>query len=692
VVRAGRQRLVRVSRVFVCGVTTGALVGLSGCAYELSEWEAPTGDGTVTVPETSDDEETSTDPGGTTTTDDAPTQTSSGANSSGGEDTSSSGPVDPCDNGDLDEGETATDCGGGRCQPCGLGLDCAENSDCESGICGGVCLAAGCDNDQTDGKETDEDCGGDCEPCADNAQCEINADCESGVCDGETCQSATCDDGVKNGDEADEDCGTEECGLCENGAACTSGEQCENGACKESVCADPQCNDTSKNGTETDIDCGGDCPPCGVDEICRSAADCESHVCFMTSASAGRCVEAKCDDGQQNGDESYVDCGGGGTCDRCADGDSCKVASDCESSVCDSEDLVCSVPSCEDEVRNGNEMGIDCGGGDCDGCGDGTPCASHNDCASNSCDETCQAPTCTDERQNQTESDVDCGGTCGGCAFGDTCDSDADCLSNDCNTTCQRGVVGAECESDTDCLSGACDGESCVPGFRGAACMSGADCQSGYCKSDDTCGSGGLGAACEQATDCASNLCSTTCSASRLSVKSDSGNDTAVINERMQVQANAADPTRTWQDVAFLYFFSIVSPETHVNYQSRYYQGPNQATRDSRFLAINGQGNDWVMIWRAIAGNTTTIPSASVTAIELQIRDNPWSAFNFGNDYSYRTGGYAENTKIVVCQRVDGRWVHTQGTPPSSFSNPCAYVVDTCADTAATCDVLERAD
>lgn len=690
-VRADRQRLVRVSRVFVLGAAVGPFTALSGCAYELSEWQATSSGSTVTVPETSDDEESSTGVGAISDTGDMSSpQTSSSATTS--DETPSSGEtLDPCDNAKLDEGETAVDCGGDDCQPCGLNLPCLVDGDCQSGLCSEVCLAAGCENGEIDGKESDEDCGGDCEPCADDAMCHDNTDCESGVCEEDVCKSASCDDGVKNGGEADEDCGTEECGLCENGASCTSDDQCEKGACKDLVCADPQCNDTRKNGTETDVDCGGTCPPCGFDEICRLPEDCDSHVCLMTSASSGRCASAACPDGQLNGNESDVDCGGGGECPPCADGAACKVASDCESSVCDGETLECAEPSCSDEVRNGEEMGIDCGGG-CDGCPDGTMCGAHSDCVSNSCDGTCQEASCEDGRQNPNESDLDCGGSCGGCSAGGDCDNDADCLSNDCATTCQPGVVGSGCQVDGDCLSDACDGDTCIPGFRGASCESGVDCQSGYCKTDSTCGSGDLGDSCEQGSDCASNLCSTTCSASRLSVRSDSGTDTAVVKQNMQVQANASDPARTWQDVAFLYFFSVVSPETHGNFQSRYYNGPNQATRDSRFLAINGQGTDWVMIWRAIAGNTTTIPSASMTQIELQLNNSNWSAFNQTNDYSYRTGGYAENTKIVVCQRVDGRWAHTQGTPPTSYPDPCSYVVDSCSGTAATCDVLERAD
>lgn len=710
VVRVRKEPLVSTSRVLVCGAILGPFVGLAGCGYELSEWTPPTADVTVTVPDTKDDETSSEPSPGVTDTSESPTSQSSDTDadtsmSTSSSDVSSSGTVDPCDNDALDDGETAIDCGGDDCQPCGLGLPCLENSDCDSQVCSTTCLAAGCDNGEVDGDETDMDCGGDgCDPCEDQAHCSVDSDCTSGVCGGdggETCQVPNCSDEVRNGDEPGVDCGGTEdgCPLCPNGASCTEDQQCAEGACIEGVCAAPGCGDGRKNGTETDVDCGGDdCLPCKVGDICVDADDCESRVCYALSATMTRCAGASCEDGVKNGDEGASDCGGTEEgCPRCADGLGCNVATDCLSSVCSGEDeaLACVPPACDDEVRNGTESGIDCGGDDveCARCDDGGPCGADSDCASNSCDgTTCQEASCSDGRQNPNESDQDCGGTCDtGCGFNGECTVDGDCLSNDCSTTCQKGVVGADCGDADDCLSKVCTNDKCVAGFRGADCMTGADCQSGYCKSDGTCGSGGLGAACQAAADCSSNLCSTTCQASRFSIKSDGGNDAAVVNTRFQIQANAADPARAWQDLAVMYFFTVVSPETHVNYLSRYYAGPNQATSDARFLAIN-QGSDWTAIWRASAGNIVNVPSAQATSVELQVRDNPWSTFNFANDYSYRTGGFAENTKMVVCQRVDGRWAHTQGTPPSSFANPCSFVVDTCAQSAATCDTLDRAD
>jgi hypothetical protein len=65
-----------------------------------------------------------------------------------------------------------------------------------------------------------------------------------------------------------------------------------------------------------------------------------------------------CSDGQKNGDETDVDCGG--SCSPCADQDGCATASDCLSSVCSNG--ICQAPTCADSIQNGDEAGIDCGG------------------------------------------------------------------------------------------------------------------------------------------------------------------------------------------------------------------------------------------------------------------------------------------------------------------------------------------
>lgn len=56
------------------------------------------------------------------------------------------------------------------------------------------------------------------------------------------------------------------------------------------------CGDGQHNGDETDLDCGGSCVPaflCGVDQHCLIDADCVSHQC----TGAGRCADLSCGNG-----------------------------------------------------------------------------------------------------------------------------------------------------------------------------------------------------------------------------------------------------------------------------------------------------------------------------------------------------------------------------------------------------------
>jgi hypothetical protein len=87
-----------------------------------------------------------------------------------------------CSNLLTDEGETDIDCGG-TCPPCGAGLKCTFDSDCNSGICqDNVCINDPCTNGLTDVGESDTDCGGNCEPCGTGMLCTLDNDCASGKC------------------------------------------------------------------------------------------------------------------------------------------------------------------------------------------------------------------------------------------------------------------------------------------------------------------------------------------------------------------------------------------------------------------------------------------------------------------------------------------------------------------------------
>ena len=307
---------------------------------------------------------------------------------------------------------------------------------------------------------------------------------ETDTDDGTSTGVDTCANGVQDADETDVDCG----GSCENkcgsGQGCGGNEDCEDGTvCTDAgVCgqdAGGNCQDGQQNQDETDVDCGGSCPdPCGDGQGCGRNEDCTSGVCEDDV-----CQAPACDDGIQNGDETDVDCGG--TCPGCPDGGACVDPQDCMSGVCEAQ--MCVPPTCRDGVQNGDETDVDCGGACGSTCETGDMCLQGPDCISGSCDGddlVCLDPTCDDAVQNGDETDVDCGGSCGPtCDTGEGCLASSDCISLVCDLvtetcaapTCDDGVQNGD-ETDVDC--GSSCGMTCD---EGQMCLVDDDCISGSC-------------------------------------------------------------------------------------------------------------------------------------------------------------------------------------------------------------------
>jgi hypothetical protein len=197
---------------------------------------------------------------------------------------------------------------------------------------------------------------------------------------------------------------------------------------------------------------------------------------------------ASCDDDVRNGDETDVDCGGS-TCAPCNEGQTCNGDTDCAATLSCS-DGTCQAPSCSDGIHNGDETDVDCGGS-CEPCGPGADCSSPADCASGIClDGSCTAANCRDGVQNGSETDVDCGGpSCLGCPADGSCESGDDCAT----LACEEGVcVEIECTTNGHCthLAGTCVVGQCnqatntcqaVPAFQGAGCNDGNACTSATC-------------------------------------------------------------------------------------------------------------------------------------------------------------------------------------------------------------------
>jgi len=95
-------------------------------------------------------------------------------------------------------------------------------------------------------------------------------------------------------------------------------------------------------------------------------------------------------------------------------------------------------PLCTDQIRNGDETGIDCGGG-CGRCNIGDSCNTDDDCDDSNCTGgTCTAFACANGVRSEQETDIDCGGgTCRKCAYGRQCLVGSDCF----NGTCDPGTL-----------------------------------------------------------------------------------------------------------------------------------------------------------------------------------------------------------------------------------------------------------
>ena len=97
--------------------------------------------------------------------------------------------ADHCTSGVKESDETDKDCGG-SCDPCGDDKGCSDAADCTTGICSNQhCQKATCSDSVQNQDESSTDCGGVCattKPCGVGVHCNSEADCESWICSGTT--------------------------------------------------------------------------------------------------------------------------------------------------------------------------------------------------------------------------------------------------------------------------------------------------------------------------------------------------------------------------------------------------------------------------------------------------------------------------------------------------------------------------
>jgi hypothetical protein len=154
-----------------------------------------------------------------------------------------------------------------------------------------------------------------------------------------------------------------------------------------------------------------------------------------------------------DGNETDIDCGG--ICPPCKDLLKCQINSDCVSRICNST-KICQPSRCDDKINGANETDIDCGGGTCLACANNRTCAVNEDCQSGYCASgICSDNPCKNGKLDSLESDIDCGGACPvKCKIGQACTVTADCING---TSCVNNVCSATVDSDGDGVPDAID-------------------------------------------------------------------------------------------------------------------------------------------------------------------------------------------------------------------------------------------
>jgi hypothetical protein len=220
-----------------------------------------------------------------------------------------------------------------------------------------------------------------------------------------------------------------------------------------------------------------------IGQKCLLNSDCASGLCQDNLGGntkvARRCVASSCDNNVKDGGETGVDCGGP-CARRCALGSACKANTDCDQGVCGGDKaatLSCIVAAAIDAACTKNWQ---CASGSCyrNKCrarqGTGGACILKTDCQSGVCASgKCAAPSYKDKVKNGTETAADCGGA----------------RSGPKPAGYRACLAGVACVADDDCASG-------------LGCLRAAPSNAlGICSKP-------TGAACTKATDCFNKLCS----------------------------------------------------------------------------------------------------------------------------------------------------------------------------------------
>ena len=300
--------------------------------------------------------------------------------------------------------------------------------------------------------------------------------------------------GLTDFEVSDTTSGTGASGGAGGSVACSTPAQCPG---QDTACAHRECNGgvcsivNQPSGTDCSggaggasgqvmCDGNGHCVECVGPNDCTPPATCQQN----------QCVSAACVNGQQDGSETAVDCGGS-DCPACSNGKGCLVYSDCQSHFCDHGG------SSGGGGVGGGTGGTSAGGSGGSGGAGGAPgpgtcaaCAQQSDCAAAPdawCDSTNAGGTCVAKHPNAAP-----------CTAGYECSS-GNCPADDlvcCDAPCDR-----QCESCLGAKTGGATG-TCLPA------PSGQD-PDNECLPNPPCGPNGTGCNGDAATPACNGPCQT---------------------------------------------------------------------------------------------------------------------------------------------------------------------------------------
>jgi stigma-specific protein Stig1 len=237
------------------------------------------------------------------------------------------------------------------------------------------------------------------------------------------------------------------CGAC--GASCYQGQFCTNGTCAGSITctASSQCPNLPNSAGPTCSSgiCLSACNPGFADCNHNPTDGCETNLTF-NSQNCGACGNV-CPTGQTCSNSTCVPAGQV----TCSPTTACPTEPNTSFPSCQNGTCIWACTTgfadCDHNALNGCETNITSDAKNCGGCG--ITCAQGQACVGGAC----SASTCTDGIKDGNETGIDCGGgTCPPCAVGQTCLAGSDCQSG----ICTGGVCATSCGAGMTACGNAC--------------------------------------------------------------------------------------------------------------------------------------------------------------------------------------------------------------------------------------------